>query len=136
MATIAIWFLQSFSFHLNLVEDASQSILGQLASLIAPVFQPLGFGDWRVATSLVGGFLAKESVVSTFSVLFGEGVALSDVLTTASSLSLMVFCLLYTPCVAAIAAIRRELGGRDALTVVVAQCAIAYVAAFLVYQVV
>ena len=136
MATIAIWFLQSFSFHLNLVEDASQSILGQLASLVAPVFQPLGFGDWRVATSLVGGFLAKESVVSTFSVLFGEGMALSDVLTTASSLSLMVFCLLYTPCVAAIAAIRRELGGRDALTVVVAQCAIAYVAALLVYQVV
>ncbi len=135
MATIAIWFLQSFSFHLNLVENQADSILGQVASLIAPVFAPVGFGDWRIATSLVGGFLAKESVVSTFSVLFGEGIALQDVLTTASALSLMVFCLLYTPCVAAIAAIRRELGNRDALTVVIAQCAIAYIMALAVYQI-
>jgi len=133
MATIVIWFLQSFSFHLNLVDDQAQSILGQIASVVAPVFKPLGFGDWRVATSLVGGFLAKESVVSTLSVLFGDGVDLSTILTTASALSLMVFCLLYTPCVAAIAAIRRELGNRDAVTVVVAQCAIAYIVAAAVY---
>ncbi len=133
MATIVIWFLQSFSFHLNLVDDQSQSILGQIASVVAPVFSPLGFGDWRVATSLVGGFLAKESVVSTLSVLFGEGVDISTILTTASALSLMVFCLLYTPCVAAIAAIRRELGTKDAVTIVIAQCAIAYIVAMLTF---
>lgn len=135
MATIVIWFLQSFSFHLSLVDDQSQSILGRVASFVAPVFQPVGFGDWRVTTSLVGGFLAKESVVSTLSVLFGDGVSLGSVLSTASALSLMVFCLLYTPCVAAIAAIRRELGGKDALTVVVAQCLIAYVMSMAVYHV-
>ena len=135
MATIVIWFLQSFSFHLSLVEDQADSILGRVASFVAPIFQPLGFGDWRIATSLVGGFLAKESVVSTFSVLFGEGVALGDVLSTAAALSLMVFCLLYTPCVAAIAAIRRELGSRDALTVVGGQCLIAYAVSWVVYWV-
>ncbi len=135
MATIAIWFLQTFSSRLTMVEDPSLSILGQVAGLVAPVFEPLGFGDWRIATSLVGGFLAKESVVSTFSVLFGEGVALSTVLTTASALSLMVFCLLYTPCVAAVAAIRRELGTRDAAFVVVGQCLIAYAVAFVVYHI-
>lgn len=135
MATIVIWFLQSFSFHLSLVDDQSQSILGRVASFVAPVFQPVGFGDWRVATSLVGGFLAKESVVSTLSVLFGDGVSLGSVLSTASALSLMVFCLLYTPCVAAIAAIRRELGNKDALTVVVAQCLIAYIMSMVVYHV-
>lgn len=135
MATIVIWFLQSFSFHLSLVDDQSQSILGRVASFVAPVFQPVGFGDWRVATSLVGGFLAKESVVSTLSVLFGDGVSLGSVLSIASALSLMVFCLLYTPCVAAIAAIRRELGNKDALTVVVAQCLIAYIMSMVVYNV-
>lgn len=135
MATIVIWFLQSFSFHLSLVEDQSQSILGRVASFVAPVFEPVGFGDWRIATSLVGGFLAKESVVSTFSVLFGEDVPLGSVIGAASALSLMVFCLLYTPCVAAIAAIRRELGNKDALTVVVAQCLIAYVMSMAVYHV-
>ena len=133
MATIVIWFLQSFSWHLSLVDDPSQSILGQIAGLIAPVFQPLGFGDWRIATSLVGGFMAKESVVSTLSVLFGAGVSISDVLTTSSALALMVFCLLYTPCVAAIASIRRELGTSDAITVVIFQCLIAYLIAWLTY---
>ena len=135
-ATIVIWFLQSFSFHLQLVDDQSQSILGQLASIVAPVFSPLGFGDWRLATALVGGFLAKESVVSTITVLMGSGASLTSVLTTASTMSFMVFCLFYTPCVAAIASIRRELGNRDALTVVVGQCVIAYIVALVVYQVI
>ena len=133
-ATIVIWFLQSFSFSFNMVDDQSQSILGQVASIVAPIFRPLGFDDWRVATALVGGFLAKESVVSTIEVLFG-GVALTDVISAAAAFSLMVFCLLYTPCAAAIASIRRELGNRDALTVVVGQCVIAYVVALIVYQI-
>lgn len=135
MATIVIWFLQSFSFHLRLVDNQADSILGQAASVIAPVFAPIGLGDWRIATSLVGGFLAKESVVSTFSVLYGEGAALRQTLTVASALSLLVFSLLYTPCVAAIAAIRRELGNRDALAVVVGQCLIAYAASFVAYAI-
>ena len=133
MATIVIWFLQTFSFRLDIVEDASLSILGRLSSVVAPVFAPIGFDDWRVATSLVGGFMAKESVVSTLSVLFGSGVSLEDVLTVASTISLMVFCLLYTPCVAAIAAIRRELGSRYAVTVVLGQCLIAYAVSLLAY---
>ena len=136
-ATIVIWFLQSLSFHLHLVDDQEQSILGQIASLVAPVFSPLGFGDWRLATALVGGFLAKESVVSTVTVLTGSDPdALASILTTAGTLSFLVFCLLYTPCVAAIASIRRELGNRDAVTVVIFQCLIAYVMALFVYQIV
>lgn len=135
-ATIVIWFLQSFSFSLNMVEDQSQSILGQVASVVAPIFRPLGFDDWRVATALVGGFLAKESVVSTIEVLFGNGTTITDVISSAAAFSLMVFCLLYTPCVAAIASIRRELGNRDALTVVCFQCLIAYVVALIIYQVI
>lgn len=133
MATIAIWFLQTFSFHLQMVENADDSMLGTVANVIAPIFSPLGFGDWRICTSLVGGFLAKESVVSTLSVLFGSGVSLSSLLTTSSALSFLVFCLLYTPCIAAIAAIRRELGNKYALAVVVAQCLIAYCVAYVVY---
>ena len=133
MATIVIWFLQTFSFHLQQVENADDSILGVVANTVSPIFAPLGFGDWRICTSLVGGFLAKESVVSTLSVLFGTSVAITDILTTSSALSLLVFCLLYTPCVATIAAIHRELGTRDAIAVVVAQCLIAYVVAYLVY---
>ncbi len=135
MATIVIWFLQSFSFRLQLVEDQAESILGILASYISPIFSPLGFGDWRVATSLVSGFLAKESVVGTLSVLFGEGVDLSVVLSQAACFSLMTFCLLYTPCAAAIASIRRELGGRDAVRVVIGQCVVAYICAFIAYQI-
>ena len=135
LATLAIWFLQSFSWHLQLVEDQAESILGSVASLVAPVFSPLGFGDWRIATSLVGGFLAKESVVSTLSVLVGGSMAtLQSLLTPAATLSLLVFCLLYTPCAAAIASIRRELGNRDALTVVIGQCLIAYIMAFIVFR--
>ena len=135
-ATIVIWFLQSFSFNMQLVDDQSQSILGKVASVVAPVFSPLGFGDWRLATALVGGFLAKESVVSTITVLMGSTTAaLTSVLTTASTVSFLVFCLFYTPCVAAIASIRRELGNRDALLVVICQCVIAYVMALIIYQV-
>ncbi len=133
-ATIVIWFLQSFSFSLNMVEDQSESMLGHMASIVAPIFQPLGFNDWRVATALVGGFLAKESVVSTVEVLFG-GVALTSVISAAAAFSLMVFCLLYTPCAAAIASIRRELGNRDALIVVCGQCLIAYIVALIIYQI-
>ena len=134
-ATIVIWFLQSFSFNMQMVDDQSQSILGKVASVVAPVFSPLGFGDWRLATALVGGFLAKESVVSTITVLMGSTTAvLTSVLTTASTVSFLVFCLLYTPCAAAIASIRSELGNRDALAVVIGQCVIAYVVALIVYQ--
>lgn len=133
MATIAIWFLQSFSFHLQLVENPDDSILATVANLIAPAFTPIGFGDWRVCTALVGGFLAKESVVSTLSVLFGTTVPLASILSTQSAISLLVFCLLYTPCIAAIASVRRELGTKDAILLVIAQCLIAYIISLLVY---
>ena len=134
LATIVIWFLQTFSFRLDMVDDSAQSILGQVASFVAPVFRPIGFDDWRLATSLVGGFLAKESVVSTITVLFGEGAVLTQILSIPSVISFLVFCLLYTPCVAAIATVKRELGTRDAVMIVVAQCMIAYVVAFIIYQ--
>lgn len=132
MASIVIWFLQSFSFHLQMVDDGNGSILGILSSTIAPIFEPLGFGDWRICTSLISGFMAKESVVSTLTVLFGAGTAIADVLSTKAAISLLVFCLLYTPCVAAIASIRREIGTRDAIAVVIMQCLIAYFVAWLV----
>lgn len=134
-ATIVIWFLQSFSFHLQMVEDQSESMLGQVASVVAPLFTPLGFGDWRMVTALVGGFLAKESVVSTITVLMGPGISLTSLLSPLATLSFLIFCLLYTPCAAAIASIRRELGNRDALIIVVFQCLIAYLMAFIVYQI-
>ena len=133
MATIVIWFLQSFGFHLQLVDNPDDSILGIIANFISPVFSPLGFGDWRVCTSLISGFLAKESVVSTLSVLFGTGVSISSILTTSAAASLLVFCLLYTPCVAAVASIRRELGTRYAFFIVIGQCLIAYLFAFFAY---
>ena len=133
MATIVIWFLQSFGFHLQHVENADDSILGIVADFVSPVFAPLGFGDWRVCTALVGGFMAKESVVSTLTVLFGAGTSINTILTVSSAVSLLVFCLLYTPCVAAIASIRREIGKKYAVAVVFGQCAIAYVVALLAY---
>jgi ferrous iron transport protein B len=132
IATIVIWFLQSFDFRLNLVDDSSRSMLAAVASFISPVFQPLGFGDWRIVTALISGFLAKESVVSTLTVLFGSGVAIHSILTTVTAYSLLVFCLLYTPCVATIATVRREMGGRYALGLVVWQCSIAWICAFIV----
>ena len=135
MATLVIWFLQTFDGHLNIVSDSQESILATVASVIAPVFAPMGFGDWRISTALITGFMAKESVVSTLSVLFGQTSALLGCITPVSAAGLLVFCLLYTPCVAAIASIKRELGGKWAAGVVIGQCVIAWVAAFVVYLV-
>ena len=133
VATIVIWFLQTFGTHLNVVEDSKDSILAVVSGRLAPVFRPLGFGDWRVSTALLTGFMAKESVVSPLSVLFGTPAHLTEILTPGSALSLMVLCLHYTPCVAAVASIKRELGGRWAAGVVVSQCVIAWLAAFVVH---
>lgn len=133
MATLAIWFLQTFDLHLNIVTDSRDSILACVAGMIAPLFAPMGFGDWRISTALITGFMAKESVVATLSVLFGSTAILTSTISPLSAGSLLVFCLLYTPCVAAIASIRRELGGRWAFSVVLMQCAIAWIASFVVY---
>ncbi len=132
IATIVIWFLQTFDFHLNIVADSQNSMLAAAAGFIAPVLKPLGFGDWRMSTALITGFMAKESVVSTLNVLFGNTETLLAVLTPLAAASLLVFCLLYTPCVAAIAAVKREMGRKWAVGVVVGQCAIAWIAAFIV----
>ena len=129
-------FLQSFDLHLNMVTDSQASILATVAGMIAPVFIPLGFGDWRILTALISGFMAKESVVSTLSILFGSTAALTAVINTAGAAALLIFCLLYTPCVAAIASIKRELGGKWAIGVVIFQCVIAWVAAFIVHGIV
>ncbi len=133
VATIVIWFLQTFDFGLNMVADSQDSMLAVVAGWLAPVFVPLGFGDWRISTALVTGFMAKESVVSTLSILFGSAESLVAALSAVAALSLLVFCLLYTPCVAAIAAIKRELGGRWAAGIAFGQFAVAWVAAFVVY---
>ena len=132
MATIVIWFLQTFNLHFGIVEDSKESILAMAASMITPVFVPLGFGDWRISTALITGFMAKESVVSTLTVLLGSGNLITEVLTPVSAASLLVFCLLYTPCVAAVASVKRELGGRWALAVVIGQCVVAWICAFVV----
>lgn len=132
IATIVVWFLQSFDFHLSLVADPQNSILASVASVISPIFEPLGFADWRITTSLISGFMAKESVVSTLTVLFGSGVSISSVLGVASAYALLVFCLLYTPCVATIATVRHELGNRHAWAMVVWQCVVAWLVAFAV----
>ena len=133
LATIVIWFLQTFGTHLNLVADSKDSILAVISGKLAPVFTPLGFDDWRISTALITGFMAKESVVSTLSVLFGSTEALLGVITPAAAASLLVFCLLYTPCVAAIASIRRELGSKWAAGVVIGQCVVAWLAAGVVH---
>ena len=133
LATIVIWFLQTFGTHLNLVADSKDSILAVISGKLAPVFAPLGFDDWRISTALITGFMAKESVVSTLSVLFGSTEALLGVITPAAAASLLVFCLLYTPCVAAIASIRRELGSKWAAGVVIGQCVVAWLAAGVVH---
>lgn len=132
VATVAIWFLQTFDLRLNVVTDSKDSILAMLAGFIAPIFKPLGFGDWRISSSLICGFMAKESVVSTLTVLFGSTAALTAALSSAAAASLLVFCLLYTPCVAAIASIKRELGARWAFGIVVLQCSIAWICSFIV----
>ena len=135
MATLVIWFLQTFDLHLTQVTDSQNSILAHVAGVIAPIFKPMGFDDWRISTALITGFLAKESVVSTLSILFGGTEALMSLLTPLAVVSLLTFCLLYTPCVAAIASIKRELGGKWAVAVVVLQCVIAWIAAFAVHTV-
>lgn len=135
IATIVIWFLQTFDTKLNLVTNSQDSILAMVASWITPIFAPLGFGDWRISTALITGFMAKESVVSTISILFKSTANLVSALSPLAALSLLIFCLLYTPCVAAIASIKRELGGKWAILVVFGQCLIAWVAAFLVYTI-
>lgn len=133
IATIVIWALQTFDIQFNVVTNPQDSILAMAAGVIAPLFAPLGFGDWRISTALITGFMAKESVVSTLSVLIPSGEALDMLLTPLNAAALLVFCLLYTPCVAAVAAIRRELGGKWAAAVVIGQCVIAWLAAFAVH---
>lgn len=130
-----IWFLQNFDMSLNMVSDSQNSILALAAGALAPIFIPVGFGDWRIVTALISGFLAKESVVSSLTVLFGSTAALQESLTTVGAAALLVFCLLYTPCVAAIASVKRELGTKWAVAMVVGQCLIAWIAAFAVYHI-
>ena len=130
VATIIIWFLQSFDLRLSLTADPQQSILAWLASGIAPQFAPLGFADWRVSTALITGFMAKESVVSTLTILYGSSAAFAAALSPAAAAPLLVFCLLYTPCIAAVASVKRELGGKWALIMVANQCIVAWLAAF------
>ena len=132
IATIVVWFLQSFNFRFDPVEDSQSSILATVSGLLAPLFAPLGLGDWRIVTSLVSGFMAKESVVSVLEVLFGAQGGVAAAMSSLSALSLLVFSLLYTPCVAAVASVRRELGRKWALYVVLWQCAVAWLAALLV----
>ncbi len=132
-ATLLIWFLQTFDLHLNVVTDSHQSILAVISGCLAPLFAPLGLGDWRISTALITGFMAKESVVSTLSVLFGSTESLLASLSPLAAGSLLVFCLLYTPCVAAISAVKRELGSGWAVGVALGQCVIAWIFAFLVY---
>ena len=134
VATIIIWFLQTFDLRFNIVAESKESILAILAGYITPIFNPLGFGDWRISTALISGFMAKESVVSTLSILYGSTQSLLMSLSTPAALSLLIFCLLYTPCIAAIAAIKRELNGKWALIVVFGQCLIAWLASFVVYH--
>lgn len=135
VASVIVWFLQKFDLRLNIVENSQDSILAGIAGFISPIFKPLGFGDWRISTSLIAGFMAKESVVSTLSVLIGSVGELYTILSTSGVLSLLVFCLLYTPCVAAIASIKRELGGRWAMGIVILQCLIAWICAFVVHTI-
>lgn len=133
IASIVIWFLQTFTPQFQVAADSSRSILAIIAGGIAPIFAPLGFGDWRISTALISGFLAKESVVSTLNVLFGSTAALLKTLTPLAAASLLVFCLLYTPCVAAITSVRRELGGKWAVGMVIFQCVIAWLMALLIH---
>ena len=128
IASIVIWFMQSFDFRFHLVENGENSMLAWIAGLIAPIFQPMGLGDWRIVTSLFSGLIAKESVVATIDVLGGV-----DIFTTLTAIPMLVFCLLYTPCVAAVTAVKRELGWKWAVFVILFQCAIAWVLAWFAY---
>ena len=133
IATILIWFMQNFDIRLNVVADSRQSILAVLAGMITPLFKPLGFGDWRLVTAILTGVMAKESVVSTISILFGSTIEMVSVISAAGAMSFLVFCLLYTPCVAAIASVKKELGGKWAAYVVVIQCVVAWIAALITH---
>lgn len=135
IATIVIWFLQTFDVQLNVVSDSQDSILAVISGVLAPIFIPLGFGDWRISTALITGFMAKESVVSTLSVLIGASGSVLDILTPMSTVSLLVFCLLYTPCAAAVASVKQELGGKWAAGVAFGQCVIAWIVAFVVFTI-
>lgn len=134
VGTIIVWFLQSFDLTLNMVEDSKDSILALLGGWITPLFSPLGFGDWKMSTALICGFMAKESVVATLSVLYGSVGALETALTPMAALSFLIFCLLYTPCIATIASVRRENGGRWALEMVIFQCVVAWIVSFIVWH--
>lgn len=141
VATLVIWFLQTFDMRFNVVTDSGESLLAMIGKMIAPLFIPLGFGDWRAATALIGGFTAKEAVVSTLGVLTGSSMSglsetLGQIFTPVSAVSFLVFTLLYTPCVAAVATIKRELGSAlKTFGVVCMQCSVAWLAAFVVYQI-
>ena len=130
IATVVIWFLQSFDFQMNMVSSSEDSILAMISGLLAPLLKPVGLGDWKICTALISGFMAKESVVSTLEILFAGSVAAA--MSPLSAAALLVFSLLYTPCVAAVASIRRELGSKWAVGVVVWQCVLAWVAALIV----
>jgi ferrous iron transport protein B len=132
IATVAIWFLQNFDMRLSMVSNTEDSILAMISGVIAPVFMPLGFGDWKICTALVTGFLAKESVVSTLTVLYGTTAAIQAAISPSTAAALLVFCLLYTPCAAAIASVKQELGGKWAVGVALEQCAIAWIFAGIV----
>ncbi len=132
VATIIIWLLQNFNLQLRMTTDSADSILAKIAGVTAPIFAPLGLGDWKISTALITGFMAKESVVSTLTLLYGSTAAITSALSPLSAAALLVFCLLYTPCVAAVAAIKRELGGKWAISVALGQCIIAWLCAFIV----
>ena len=133
VATLVIWFLNQFTLTLNVATDPADSMLAAVAGVIAPVFGPMGFGDWRITAALISGFMAKESVVATLLVLFGSEAAVQAVLTPLTAAALLVFCLLYTPCAAAVSAVRRELGTKWMCYVIVFQCVIAWICAFIAY---
>lgn len=133
VATIVIWFLENFDTSFNLVHDSGDSILAVIAGWIAPIFSPMGYGDWRITTALFTGFLAKETVVSTINVLFGAGTIISTVISPLSAMALLVFCLLYTPCVAAVTSVKRELGTRWMFIIIAFQCVIAWLMSLIVY---
>lgn len=131
IATVVVWFLQSFDLRLNMVSDSADSMLAMAAGVLAPLFAPLGLGDWRICTALISGFMAKESVASTLEVLFGNSIG--SILSPLAAATLLVFSLLYTPCIAAVTSVRRELGGKWAVGLAVWQCLIAWVVAFVVH---
>ena len=135
VGTIIVWFLQNFNFSLHMVDDSSQSILAAVVGLIAPLFVPLGFGNWRMVTTLISGFLAKESVVSMLTVLYGSTQLIQQSITGVAALSFLVFCLLYTPCIAAIATVKNESGTKSAVGMVAFQCGVAWIVAWIVYHI-